>query len=226
MFHKSGDRSTTFESNCWPAFHREVVRHKEMRYWMKVCFKISEFIKRIPRRIRDNIRMPPLFPPISWWQLDLPSRGLDNFSIGVTNEYFSEKSNVRVKNASTAHKDTQWKHFWLERLFSAWNDHFSHRWDYCPLLIIYVICCGNGIPVLMIVFIYFKLVQYVKGMSKRVTTGKNLFRAQRELKMVERIILIVCILLTFSVTYFIFFSYQFSSIHENMIFELLLCLWI
>jgi hypothetical protein len=35
----------------------------------------------------------------------LKIRGLDNFSIGVKNEYFKGKSNVRVKNDSSVNKN-------------------------------------------------------------------------------------------------------------------------
>jgi hypothetical protein len=48
--------------------------------------------------------------------------------------------------------------------------------------------------VLMIIFIYLKLVRYVKGMSRRITSINTLSRAQRELKMVQRTSILVTII--------------------------------
>jgi hypothetical protein len=75
----------------------------------------------------------------------------------------------------------------------------------------YIICYGYVIPVLMIMFIYLKLVQYVKGMSKRVTSVLNLARAQRELKMVERVIILLFTFLTLGVPYVVFFFISFFT---------------
>ena len=53
-------------------------------------------------------------------------------------------------------------------------------------LTIYNALCVYMIPISLTVLIYFKLVRYVREMSKHVTTANTLFRAQRELKMVRR----------------------------------------
>ncbi len=65
------------------------------------------------------------------------------------------------------------------------------------------------IPVSVIQLIYLKLVRYVKIMSQRVTTGNNLSRIQREIKMVRRIVIVVTILvvLCFPYTLFVFMSF-------------------
>jgi hypothetical protein len=47
------------------------------------------------------------------------------------------------------------------------------------------------IHILMIMFIYLKLILYVREMSKRVTPVNTLFHAQRELKMVRRTVTLV-----------------------------------
>jgi hypothetical protein len=47
------------------------------------------------------------------------------------------------------------------------------------------------IPVSLIVFIYYKIVRYVKEMSKNITTANTLTRAQRELKMIRQIVILV-----------------------------------
>ncbi|CAF4346785.1 unnamed protein product [Adineta steineri] len=51
-------------------------------------------------------------------------------------------------------------------------------------------------------------------MSKNVTTANNLFRAQRELKMVHRIVILVSILLSLGITYasFLFMGFFTSPI--------------
>jgi hypothetical protein len=61
----------------------------------------------------------------------------------------------------------------------------------------------------MIVFIYFKLVRYVHEIGKRVTHLNILFRAQRQLKMVQGIVILISILLTLGFPYvlFVFMSF-------------------
>jgi hypothetical protein len=61
---------------------------------------------------------------------------------------------------------------------------------------IYGILFGYTIPISLIIFIYFKLVRYVKQMGKNVTTSNNLVRAKRELQMVRRTVILVTTLLT------------------------------
>ena len=77
--------------------------------------------------------------------------------------------------------------------------------------VFYIICYGCVIPVLMIMFIYLKLVRYVKGMSKRITPVNTLSHAQRELKMVQRIVILVMIFLTLGMPYVIFFFISFFT---------------
>ncbi|CAF1121834.1 unnamed protein product [Rotaria sordida] len=65
------------------------------------------------------------------------------------------------------------------------------------------------IPMNGIIFIYFKLVRYVKEMGKRVTSANILFRVQRELKMVRKIVILVSILVAFGLPYttFVFIGF-------------------
>jgi len=75
--------------------------------------------------------------------------------------------------------------------------------------IIYMSVCLYIIPVSLIMFIYMKLVRYIKGMSKRVLPVNTLFRARRDLKIVRRIVILVHILLIGGIpmTLFIFLSF-------------------
>ncbi len=70
--------------------------------------------------------------------------------------------------------------------------------------IIYMVLCIYVIPILLVIFIYFKLVRYVKHMSKRVTPANTLYRAQRELKMVQRTVILVTILIALGFPYTVF----------------------
>jgi hypothetical protein len=77
--------------------------------------------------------------------------------------------------------------------------------------LVFMICNAYVIPVLVIQFIYLKLVRYVKEMSKRVATGNSLSRGQRELKMVRRIVIIVTILTTLCLPYTVFICMSFFT---------------
>ncbi|CAF0936920.1 unnamed protein product [Adineta steineri] len=68
-------------------------------------------------------------------------------------------------------------------------------------VIIYNSIVGYFIPMNGIMFIYIKLVFYVKEMNKRVTIVNTVSRAQRELKMVHRIVILVSILLILGIPY-------------------------
>jgi hypothetical protein len=58
-------------------------------------------------------------------------------------------------------------------------------------------------------YIYIKLVRFVRGMSQRVTPANTLSRAQKELKMVRRIVILIKILFIsgFPLSLFIFLSF-------------------
>jgi hypothetical protein len=79
--------------------------------------------------------------------------------------------------------------------------------------IIYAALCIYIIPVSMIIFIYLKLILHVKQMSKRVTPVNTLSRAKRELKMVQRTVKLITILITIGFPYslFIFMSFFYSA---------------
>jgi hypothetical protein len=78
-------------------------------------------------------------------------------------------------------------------------------------LIIFCACYCYMIPMGSIVFIYFRMVRYAKRMSKRATPVNTLSRAQRELKMIVRIIRLVSILLTLGLPYTIFIFMSFFN---------------
>ncbi|CAF0842153.1 unnamed protein product [Adineta steineri] len=69
------------------------------------------------------------------------------------------------------------------------------------VITVYNSICVYFVPVSGIIFIYVKIVLYVKEMGKNVTTANSLFRAQRELKMVHRIGILISILLGLGVPY-------------------------
>ena len=68
---------------------------------------------------------------------------------------------------------------------------------------IYSIFCAFLIPVSLIIFIYWKLVRYIKEIHKHVSTSNTLFRAKRELKMVKRLVILIIILIIVCFPYFI-----------------------
>ncbi len=67
------------------------------------------------------------------------------------------------------------------------------------------------IPVGAIVCIYFRMVRYIKRMSKRVTPANTLSRAERELKMIGRIIRLLSILLSLGLPYMVFMFMAFFN---------------
>ncbi|CAF0863402.1 unnamed protein product [Adineta steineri] len=71
-------------------------------------------------------------------------------------------------------------------------------------VIIYNIIYVYFIPMNGIMSIYVKLILYVKEINKRVTPVNTVSRAERELKMVHRIVVLVSILLTLGIPYTIF----------------------
>jgi hypothetical protein len=78
--------------------------------------------------------------------------------------------------------------------------------------LIFVTLCLYIIPILMIIFIYLKLIRYVKRMSKRITPINILSRAKRELKMIQQIVLLVSILLMLGLPYITFILISFFTI--------------
>ncbi|CAF1407080.1 unnamed protein product [Adineta steineri] len=71
-------------------------------------------------------------------------------------------------------------------------------------IIIYNVVYGYFIPLNGIMFIYVKLILYVKEINKRATIVNTVSRAQQELRMVHRIVILVMILLILGVPYTIF----------------------
>ncbi|CAF1025095.1 unnamed protein product [Adineta steineri] len=71
-------------------------------------------------------------------------------------------------------------------------------------LTIYNALCVYFIPMSLTILIYFKLVRYVRGMSKNVISTNTLLRAQRELKMVRQIVILVISVATIGFPYAIF----------------------
>jgi ABC-type glycerol-3-phosphate transport system permease component len=67
------------------------------------------------------------------------------------------------------------------------------------------------IPVGSLGLIYFRMVRYIKQMSKRVTPANTLSRAERELKMIVRIIRLVLILLSMGLPFTIFMFMSFFN---------------
>jgi hypothetical protein len=78
-------------------------------------------------------------------------------------------------------------------------------------LIIFDACYLYIIPVGSIVLIYFLMVRYVKRMSKRAAAVNTLSRAERELKMIVRIIRLISILLLLGMPYTIFIFMSFFN---------------
>ncbi|CAF1159138.1 unnamed protein product [Adineta ricciae] len=70
--------------------------------------------------------------------------------------------------------------------------------------IIYMSSCVYAIPILLVITTYIKLIRYVHQMSKHVTAIVVYTRAQKELKMVRRIVILVMILTFICLPYEIF----------------------
>ena len=66
---------------------------------------------------------------------------------------------------------------------------------------LYIAFCTDVFPILILMFLYFKLVRYVHRMHERVACATTLSRAQHELRMVGRTLLLVTILLVVGVPY-------------------------
>jgi hypothetical protein len=77
------------------------------------------------------------------------------------------------------------------------------------LALLYIPWFVYVIPVHLVIFIYMKLVRFVRGMSQHVTPANTLHRAQRDLKVVRRMVILVQMLLVSGVpiTTFIFLSF-------------------
>ena len=67
------------------------------------------------------------------------------------------------------------------------------------------------IPILIIMVIYFRLVRYVKRMNDRVTLANILSRAQRELRMIKQVIILMSILLALGTPYAVFVLMSFFT---------------
>jgi hypothetical protein len=78
-------------------------------------------------------------------------------------------------------------------------------------LIIFNASYNYLIPMGGIMLIYFQMIRYVKEVSKRVTSANALFRAQRELKMVHRIVSLITIIMTTGIPYTIFVLMSFFN---------------
>jgi hypothetical protein len=76
---------------------------------------------------------------------------------------------------------------------------------YIPLFIF-------SIPISLVIVIYFKLVRYVKSMGNNMTTTITLFRAERDLAMVRRIVILLHILLTAGIPMTVFFILSFFNL--------------
>ncbi|CAF0820055.1 unnamed protein product [Adineta steineri] len=81
------------------------------------------------------------------------------------------------------------------------DDQICQMPHHLSIVTIYINLYFYLLPVGGIISIYVKLVLYVKEKSKNVTPANNLFRAQRELKMVHRIVILISILLSLGIPY-------------------------
>ena len=75
--------------------------------------------------------------------------------------------------------------------------------------IIYATLCVYLVPLSLIMFIYVRLVRYVKQINRRAIAVNLLARAQRELKMVRRTIILIAILLILGIPYTAFIIMSF-----------------
>ena len=78
--------------------------------------------------------------------------------------------------------------------------------------IIYLAHCVYLIPNSLIIYIYLKLVQYVREMSKHVAPANSLSRAQRVLQIVRRIVIVITTLIILGVPYTLFMVMSFFTV--------------
>ena len=76
---------------------------------------------------------------------------------------------------------------------------------------IFVAFCAYGIPLSTTIFLYRRLVVYVKAIRNRVTPANVLFRASRELKMMQQTVIFLSILLALGMPYVIFLLISFFT---------------
>ncbi|CAF0894969.1 unnamed protein product [Adineta steineri] len=76
---------------------------------------------------------------------------------------------------------------------------------------VFLTLCLYMIPVSLIIFIYLKLVRYVKQMRHRITVVNTLSRARRQLRIVRRTIILVTILIAICFVYAIFIFISFFT---------------
>ncbi|CAF1364055.1 unnamed protein product [Didymodactylos carnosus] len=73
--------------------------------------------------------------------------------------------------------------------------------------VIYMALCSYTFANTLTVLIYFTLVYHLKQMRKHITPANSLARAQKELNMIRRIIILVLILFTFGIPYMVVFLF-------------------
>lgn len=77
--------------------------------------------------------------------------------------------------------------------------------------IIYMTCCAYAIPMLIVMYIYFILVRYVRDMSTHVSSTNVVVRAQKHLTMVRRIVIIIALLVILGLPYTSFIVMSFFT---------------
>ena len=77
------------------------------------------------------------------------------------------------------------------------------------VFMVYNALCVYIIPISLLVLVYFKLVQYVRQLSRNITTANTLMRAQRELRMIYHLIILVSgiVIIGFPYTLLVFISF-------------------
>jgi len=77
--------------------------------------------------------------------------------------------------------------------------------------VIYMTLCFYILPLLMTMVMYFNIVRHVQAMSKRVIVANTLFRVQRDLKILRRIVILTMILFTSGFPYALFMFMSFFN---------------
>lgn len=70
--------------------------------------------------------------------------------------------------------------------------------------VIYIAMCVYVIPISTVVFVYYELVRYVKRTNRNATIAHTVLRAERELKMVRQIVILISGLTILGLPYAIF----------------------
>lgn len=94
-------------------------------------------------------------------------------------------------------------------IFYDGNNHMCQLPLQLSFSLIYMLHCSYIIPILLIIFVYFKLIRYIHKMREHIIPVNIFIRARRQLKMVQNIVILIGMLFITGFPYgvFVFMSF-------------------